>query len=54
MLEVSSVSLLLKIDRFLVNQDNLELFNNTEIPEDVINYYISQLFAFDPTFNPQK
>uniref|UniRef100_A0A3B4UJM2 Mesothelin a n=1 Tax=Seriola dumerili TaxID=41447 RepID=A0A3B4UJM2_SERDU len=39
---------------FLEDQANLELFNNTAIPENVTDYYISQLFAFNPTFNPVK
>ncbi|KAM9341441.1 uncharacterized protein ABDE67_015106 [Symphorus nematophorus] len=39
---------------FLVNQANLELFNNTAIPENVTDYYISQLFEFSPDFNPVK
>lgn len=48
------VSLFLKMEVFLVDQANLELFNNTAIPENVTNYYISQLFEFNPTFNPLK
>ncbi|XP_044023508.1 uncharacterized protein LOC122862225 [Siniperca chuatsi] len=39
---------------FLEDQANLELFNNTAIPKNVTNYYISQLFAFNPTFSPVK
>nr|XP_046269032.1 uncharacterized protein LOC124071969 [Scatophagus argus]XP_046269033.1 uncharacterized protein LOC124071969 [Scatophagus argus] len=39
---------------FLVDQANLELFNNTAISENVTNYYISQLYEFNPTFNPMK
>ncbi|XP_038585562.1 uncharacterized protein LOC119910839 [Micropterus salmoides] len=37
---------------FLVDQANLELFNNIAIPANVTNYYISRLFAFNPTFSP--
>ncbi|XP_041809840.1 uncharacterized protein LOC121618410 [Chelmon rostratus] len=43
-----------QMEVFLVDQANLELFNNTAIPENVTNYYISQLFEFNPTFNPLK
>ncbi|TNN69904.1 Thyrotropin-releasing hormone-degrading ectoenzyme [Liparis tanakae] len=32
---------------FFVNEANLELFNNTNIPEDVTDYYISKLFEFN-------
>ncbi|XP_031722659.1 otoancorin [Anarrhichthys ocellatus] len=39
---------------FLVDQANLELFNNTAIPQNVTDYYVSQLFAFHPTFSPLK
>ncbi|KAL3968399.1 guanine nucleotide-binding protein G(I)/G(S)/G(T) subunit beta-3 [Sarotherodon galilaeus] len=37
---------------FLKNQANLELFNNKAIPANVTNYYVTQLFAFDPNFKP--
>uniref|UniRef100_A0AAX7VVN6 Mesothelin a n=1 Tax=Astatotilapia calliptera TaxID=8154 RepID=A0AAX7VVN6_ASTCA len=37
---------------FLKNQANLELFNNNAIPANVTNYYVTQLFAFDPNFKP--
>uniref|UniRef100_A0A673C558 Mesothelin a n=2 Tax=Sphaeramia orbicularis TaxID=375764 RepID=A0A673C558_9TELE len=37
---------------FLENQANLELFNNVALPTNVTEYYITQLFAFNPTFNP--
>ncbi|CAK6968096.1 uncharacterized protein LOC121881599 [Scomber scombrus] len=43
-----------QIQVFLEDQDNLELFNNTAIPENVTNYYISQLFTSNPTFSPLK
>ncbi|XP_051242946.1 uncharacterized protein LOC127355779 [Dicentrarchus labrax] len=43
-----------QIGVFLLDQANLELFNNTAIPENVTNYYISQLFEFSPNFNPVK
>ncbi|XP_037602484.1 mucin-3A-like [Sebastes umbrosus] len=39
---------------FLVDQANLELFNNTALAEDVTDYYISQLFEFNPSFNLLK
>ncbi|XP_039993319.1 mesothelin-like protein [Xiphias gladius] len=39
---------------FFVDQANLELFDNTAIPKNVTNYYTSQLFEFNPTFNPVK
>lgn len=39
---------------FLKNQANLELFNNKAIPANVTNYYVTQLFAFDPNFKPVK
>ncbi|XP_069544254.1 uncharacterized protein [Brachyistius frenatus] len=43
-----------QIKVFLEDQANLELFNNIAIPENVTAYYISQLFTFNPTFNPVK
>ncbi|XP_027130403.1 uncharacterized protein LOC109140224 isoform X1 [Larimichthys crocea] len=43
-----------EINVFLVDQANMELFNNTAIPENVTNYYISQLFQFNPSFSPLK
>ncbi|KAL7380693.1 hypothetical protein ABVT39_022377 [Epinephelus coioides] len=39
---------------FLVDEANLELFNNTAIPEDVTDLYISKLYEFNPTFKPLK
>ncbi|CAB1434881.1 unnamed protein product [Pleuronectes platessa] len=36
---------------FLEDRANLELFNNTAIPENVTDFYISQLFELNPTFN---
>ncbi|XP_069392122.1 uncharacterized protein [Paralichthys olivaceus] len=36
---------------FLEDRANLELFNNTAIPENVTDYYVSQLFEFNPTFS---
>uniref|UniRef100_A0A3Q3F5Q4 Mesothelin-like protein n=1 Tax=Kryptolebias marmoratus TaxID=37003 RepID=A0A3Q3F5Q4_KRYMA len=35
----------------LVDQANQELFSNAAIPEDVRNYYIIQLYAFDSTYS---
>lgn len=46
--------LFLKIGVFLEDQSNLKLFNNTAIPEDVRNYYIMQLYAFNPTYSVIK
>ncbi|XP_047467263.1 uncharacterized protein LOC125023795 [Mugil cephalus] len=43
-----------QIQAFLENQANLELFNNSAIPENVTDYYIAQLFAFNPAFSPVK
>ncbi|KAM6912286.1 uncharacterized protein FYW49_010804 [Xenentodon cancila] len=43
-----------QISVFLENKANLELFSSTSIPENVTNYYILQLFAFNPGFNPTK
>lgn len=40
--------------RVLVDQSNLELFNNTPIPENVTDWHISKLYEFHPTFNPAK
>ncbi|XP_017290302.1 mesothelin-like protein [Kryptolebias marmoratus] len=40
-----------QIEAFLENKANLELFNNRAISQDVINYYITQLFTFNPTFS---
>lgn len=45
---------LLKIGGFLVNQENLDLFNNAAIPENVTNFYLTELFEFNPTFNPLR
>uniref|UniRef100_A0A8D3AEN3 Mesothelin-like protein n=1 Tax=Scophthalmus maximus TaxID=52904 RepID=A0A8D3AEN3_SCOMX len=39
---------------FLEDQTNLELFNNTAVSENVTDYYISQLFELNPTFDPMK
>ncbi|XP_041828515.1 uncharacterized protein LOC121631572 [Melanotaenia boesemani] len=39
---------------FLEDQTNLELFNNTAIPQNVTSYYISQLFTLNPSFSPIK
>ncbi|KAM4540267.1 uncharacterized protein V3H82_022319 [Fundulus diaphanus] len=39
-----------QIEVFLEDKANLELFNNTAIPQDVTNYYIIQLFEFNPSF----
>ncbi|XP_050934032.1 uncharacterized protein LOC108897954 [Lates calcarifer] len=39
---------------FLEDPANLQLFSNTAISENVTNYYISQLFAFNPAFSPVK
>ena len=50
----SLVSLFLKISVFLEDQTNLELFSNTAIPEDVTDFYVTQIFAFNPTFSPIK
>lgn len=44
----------LKIQVFSVNQANLELFNNTAIPENVTNFYLTELYEFNPTFNPLR
>lgn len=46
--------LLLKTEAFLENQANLKLFNNTAIPEGVINYYVTQLYVFNPTYSVIK
>ncbi|XP_075879551.1 uncharacterized protein LOC142886359 [Nelusetta ayraudi] len=40
-----------QIGEFLVNQDNLDLFNNTAISENVTNFYLTKLFEFSPTFS---
>lgn len=45
---------LIKIGGFLVNPENLELFNNTSISENVTNFYLTELFEFTPTFNPLR
>ncbi|XP_034051016.1 uncharacterized protein LOC117531935 [Thalassophryne amazonica] len=37
---------------FVQNPANLQLFNNTAVPEDVIDFYISELYNINPTFNP--
>ncbi|KAM4542359.1 uncharacterized protein PAE49_018994 [Odontesthes bonariensis] len=41
-----------QIPVFLEDKTNLELFNNKAIPEDVTNFYITQIFTFNPTFSP--
>ncbi|KAM4541879.1 uncharacterized protein PAE49_018737 [Odontesthes bonariensis] len=40
-----------KIEVFLENQANLELFDNKNIPEDVTSFYVEQLFTFNPSFS---
>ncbi|CAN9502545.1 unnamed protein product [Ophioblennius macclurei] len=40
-----------QIQTFLENSANLALFNNTAIPQSVIDYYITQLFESNPSFN---
>ncbi|KAK5857038.1 hypothetical protein PBY51_010307 [Eleginops maclovinus] len=41
-------------DVFWVDQANLELFNNAAITQTVTDYYILNLYQFNPTFNPLK
>uniref|UniRef100_A0A3B3HDJ4 Uncharacterized protein n=1 Tax=Oryzias latipes TaxID=8090 RepID=A0A3B3HDJ4_ORYLA len=41
-----------QIQIFLTNTINLELFSSSTVLQTVSNYYITQLFQFNPTFNP--
>ncbi|XP_072220928.1 uncharacterized protein [Leuresthes tenuis] len=43
-----------QISVFLEDQTNLNLFNNKAIPEDVTDFYVTQIFTFNPTFSPIK
>ncbi|MEQ2284215.1 hypothetical protein AMECASPLE_019224 [Ameca splendens] len=40
-----------QLEVFLVDKDNLKLFNNTAIPKNVTNYYITKLFESHPSFD---
>ncbi|KAK2817690.1 hypothetical protein Q7C36_021623 [Tachysurus vachellii] len=41
-----------KIGVFLENSENLQLFNNSQIAANVTEYYTTQLYIQNPTFNP--
>ncbi|KAL4624398.1 hypothetical protein GN956_G17874 [Arapaima gigas] len=41
-----------QLQLFLENHENIQLFNNTAIPQDVISFYTSQLYLYNPNFNP--
>ncbi|KPP61886.1 mesothelin-like protein-like, partial [Scleropages formosus] len=43
-----------QIQLFLENYENIQLFNNTAIPQDVISYYTLQLYPYNPNFNPLR
>ncbi|XP_072513116.1 uncharacterized protein [Salminus brasiliensis] len=43
-----------KIGVFLENSQNIQLFNNTGIPANVIKYYSSQLYIQKPDYNPLR
>uniref|UniRef100_A0A672L1T3 Mesothelin a n=1 Tax=Sinocyclocheilus grahami TaxID=75366 RepID=A0A672L1T3_SINGR len=39
------------IQPFLVNLDNLQLFAQTSVPDDVMEYYVTLLFEINPSFS---
>ncbi|KAK2818378.1 hypothetical protein Q7C36_022311 [Tachysurus vachellii] len=43
-----------KIGVFLENSENLQLFNNSQIAANVTEYYTTQLYIQNPTFNPLR